>query len=110
MCGGKQILWLLPFEFRLGSSQSNKLDVVRNRDIAEMDFYRHQGVDSKTPTNRPGEVRRVKGDSGGKISLFDDMETASISGKFWCRVPAGVDIPGGLGLIDSKKHPGKATH
>lgn len=96
--------------FRLGSSQSNKIDVIRDRDIEEIDFYRCQGSDSKLPTGNSGEVRWVKGGPNGGISLFDDIETAPITGKFWYRIPIDVEIPGGLGLCDSRKRPNKATH
>ncbi len=96
--------------FRLGNSDSNKIDVVRNRDIEEIEFYRYRGVDSIVPTGNKGEVRWVKGGPGGGISLFDDISTAPISGKFWYRIPIDVEIPGGLGLIDSRKKKNKATH
>jgi hypothetical protein len=96
--------------FRLGSSQSNKIDVVRNSDIAELEFYRRKGADSKTPTGDPGEVRWLKGGPAGGISLFDDIDTAPITGKFWYKIPRNVDIPDGLGLIDSRKKAGRAVH
>ncbi len=96
--------------FRLGSSQSNKIDVVRNSDIAELEFYRCKGVDSKAPSGAPGEVRWLKGGPAGGISLFDDIDTAPITGKFWYKISRNVDIPDGLGLIDSRRRPGRATH
>ncbi|MCG6970330.1 MAG: hypothetical protein LJE85_11230 [Gammaproteobacteria bacterium] len=46
----------------------------------------------------------------GGISLFDDVATAPISGKFWYKIPENVKLPDGLGLYDSRKKPGKATH
>jgi len=96
--------------FRLGNGERNKIDIVRNRDIEEIEFYRCCGVDSKTPTGRIGEVRWVKGGPGGGISLFDDIESAPISGRFWYRIPVGVDIPSGLGLCDSRRKKNRATH
>ncbi len=96
--------------FRLGNSEHNKIDVVRNRDIEEIEFYRCCGVDSKTPTGRSGEVRWVKGGPGGGISLFDDIKSAPISGKFWYIIPKNVSIPDGLGLCDSRRKRNKATH
>jgi len=87
------------------------LDTVRDRDIQEMEFYRSPGgKDSKVPTGTPGEVRWVKGGTLGGISLFDDIDTAPISGKFWYKIPENVSLPDGLGLYDSRKKPGKATH
>jgi hypothetical protein len=96
--------------FRLGNSDRNKIDVVRNRDIEEIEFYRCGGVDSKTPTGRSGEVRWVKGGPGGGISLYDDIDTAPISGKFWYKIPTTVEITDGLGLCDSRRKNNKATH
>ncbi|MCF6259113.1 MAG: hypothetical protein L3J98_02975 [Gammaproteobacteria bacterium] len=96
--------------YRLGNSKHNKIDVVRNRDIEEIEFYRYRGKDSKIATGRPGEVQWVKGGIGGGISLFDDIDTAPISGRFWYKIPKGIQIPSGLGLCDSRKRPNKATH
>ncbi|KPJ92107.1 MAG: hypothetical protein AMJ53_10030 [Gammaproteobacteria bacterium SG8_11] len=97
--------------YRLGNKSSNKLDVIRDRDIQEMEFYRSPGCkDSKVPTGTPGEVRWVKGGPLGGISLFDDVATAPISGRFWYKIPENVTLPDGLGLYDSRKKPGKATH
>lgn len=96
--------------FRLGNKDSNKIDILRNRDIAEIVFYRYRGADSKFETGRSGEVCWVKGGPNGGISLFDDIDTAPISGKFWYKIPQNVSIPSGLGLCDSRKKIGKATH
>ncbi len=96
--------------FRLGNNKHNKIDMIRNRDIEEIEFYRCRGLDTKTPTGNSGEVRWVKGGPGGGISLFDDILTAPISGKFWYRIPRDVKIPDGLGLCDSRRKPNKATH
>jgi hypothetical protein len=96
--------------FRLGSSRSNKLDFVRNADVEDLEFYRCRGVDSKTPTGAPGEVRWLKGGISGGISLFDDIDTAPITGKFWYRIPKHVEIPDGLGLVDSRRKSRRAVH
>ncbi|MCF6236107.1 MAG: hypothetical protein L3J70_07005 [Gammaproteobacteria bacterium] len=96
--------------YRLGNKESNKIDILRNRDLAEIIFYRYKGVDSKVETGKSGEICWVKGGINGGISLFDDIETAPISGKFWYKIPKDVDIPHGLGLSDSRKKPNKATH
>lgn len=96
--------------YRLGKKDDNKLDTVRGRDIEKVVFYRHRGVDSKVETGRSGEVCWVKGGSNGGISLFDDIETAPIKGKFWYKIPEGVTLPPELGLADSRKAEGKSTH
>lgn len=96
--------------YRLGNAEGNKIDVIRNRAIEEIEFYRCRGVVSKVPTGQPGEVHWVKGGPGGGISLFDDIETAPIIGKYWYRIPKNEKIPTGLGICDSKKRTGKATH
>ncbi len=96
--------------YRLGNKERNKIDILRNRDIAEIVFYRYRGVDSKVETGRSGEICWVKGGPNGGISLFDDIKSAPISGKFWYKIPKNVDIPSGLGLCDSRKKLNKATH
>lgn len=107
----KEYLGFFPLDlYRLGNAEGNKIDVIRNRDIEEIEFYRCRGIDSKVPTGQSGEVRWVKGGPGGGISLFDDIATAPITGKYWYKIPKDEKIPAGLGLCDSKKRPGKATH
>ena len=96
--------------YRLGNKGGNKIDILRNRDIAEIVFYRYRGSDSKVETGRSGETCWVKGGPNGGISLFDNIETAPIQGKFWYKIPHNVDIPSGLGVSDSRRKPNKATH
>lgn len=108
---GKEYFGYFPLDlFRLGNFESNKIDVVRNRDIEAIVFYRCRGVDSKVATGQSGEVVWVKGGPNGGISLFDDIETAPITGKFWYKIAKTAEIPAGLGLADSKKKLNKATH
>ncbi len=107
----KQYYGYFPLDlYRLGTKDSNRIDAVRDRDILRSEFYRCQGVDSKTPTGKPSEIRWVKGGISGGISLFDDIATAPISGKYWYKIPKDVDVPDGLGVCDSHARAGQATH
>jgi hypothetical protein len=96
--------------YRLGNSGKNKIDVVRDRDIKNIEFYRVQGVDYPVPTGKLGEVRWVRAGKRGGISLFDDIDTAPIKGKFWYKIPQDIKLPDGLTLCDSKKKPDLAVH
>jgi hypothetical protein len=96
--------------YRLGSSDHHKLDVVRDRDVSRVEFYRYKGVDYPASTGKPGEVRWLRAGPQGGISLFDDIATAPITGKFWYKIPIGTKLPPGLAIADSVFRPDKATH
>jgi len=103
--------------FRLGKKNDTTMDKIRDRDVKISQFWRTPNFpDSEVETGRAGEVHWIRGGKDGGISLFDDIETAPISGKFWWCIDEGKKIPSAIAIWgdelrkEGAPKPKKAVH
>lgn len=103
--------------FRLGRKNDSTMTRIRDRDVKVSQFWRTPGYpDSDVETGRSGEVHWIRGGKQGGISLFDDIESAPISGKFWWKIHKGMKIPPAIAIWGAKPRkegdpkPKKAVH